>query len=288
MWTLRDPLVRDLTKGSLPRLAAGLGGEDAPGRREPVPERRSMSSVPHQERSSERRSGRAGRWRRNRPYGRRSTDHEPQDGWRPALAILLVVALLDWATKAVVAAAVPLGGFVEVWPGRVALWHVKNPEMVLGLWGNLPLGGRQAIAVMAAVVGLLALYEIIGRGHRLPPHRRRWAWLFVGLAFGGMLGNLGERGAALGGDRLSLLCMGQHMAPARQRCGPRAARVDAARAGRDRIRAAGESAAAAGRRGSRSPSLQRLIRPSLIRLRRLAGARGGRLSSPRTRTPPEN
>jgi lipoprotein signal peptidase len=193
MWTLRDPLVRDLTKGSLPRLAAGLGGEGAPGRREPVPERRSMSSVPHQERSSERRSGRAGRWRRNRPYGRRSTDHEPQDGWRPALAILLVVALLDWATKAVVAAAVPLGGFVEVWPGRVALWHVKNPEMVLGLWGNLPLGGRQAIAVMAAVVGLLALYEIIGRGHRLPPHRRRWAWLFVGLAFGGMLGNLGER-----------------------------------------------------------------------------------------------
>ncbi len=37
------------------------------------------------------------------------------------------------------------------------------------------------------------LFQIVGRGHRLPPGRREWAWTFVGLAFGGMLGNLGER-----------------------------------------------------------------------------------------------
>ena len=32
-----------------------------------------------------------------------------------------------------------------------------------------------------------------GRAHRLPSHHRRWAWLFVGLVLGGMMGNLGER-----------------------------------------------------------------------------------------------
>lgn len=126
-------------------------------------------------------------------YGRRSTDHQPLHGWRPALLILAAVAALDWITKAAIAARVPLDGFVEVWEGRVAFWHVKNPEMALGLWGNLPLGARQAIAATSAVVAFVLLFEVVARGHRLPPHRRPWAWAFVGTAFGGILGNLGER-----------------------------------------------------------------------------------------------
>jgi lipoprotein signal peptidase len=126
-------------------------------------------------------------------YGRRSTDHQPQNGWRPALLVLVGVAVLDWVTKAAIAATVPIGGFVEVWEGRVAFWHVKNPEMALGLWGNLPLAGRQVIAATAAALAFVILFDVVRRGHRLPPHRRRWAWLFVGTAFGGMLGNLGER-----------------------------------------------------------------------------------------------
>jgi len=131
--------------------------------------------------------------RGGRPYGRRSTDFEPHRGWRPTLIVLLAVAILDWTVKAVVVATVPLGEFVEIWEGRVAIWHVKNPEMVLGLWGSLPLGGRKTIAVVASLLAFVLLFEVVSRGHRLPPNRRPWAWMFVGAAFGGMLGNLGER-----------------------------------------------------------------------------------------------
>jgi lipoprotein signal peptidase len=128
-----------------------------------------------------------------RPYGRRRTDGEPKVGWAPTLAVMLAVVFADWSTKLAVASTIPVGTLVEVWEGRLALWHVRNPEMVLGLWGNVPLASRQAIAATAGLAGILILFEIVGRGHRLPPHRRPWVWLFVGLAFGGMLGNLGER-----------------------------------------------------------------------------------------------
>lgn len=124
---------------------------------------------------------------------RRRSDREPNRGWRPALGIAAAVATLDWATKAWIAATVPLGGFVEVWPGRVAFWHVRNRAMILGLWGNLPIESRKVLAATAGAVLLLALSEVVVRGHRLAPRHRRWAWLFVGLALGGVLGNLGER-----------------------------------------------------------------------------------------------
>lgn len=124
--------------------------------------------------------------------GRRRSDHEPVRGWVPALAIGAAIALFDWGTKALVAAAVPLEGFVQV-NDRVALWHVRNPAMVLGLWGDFPLGVRKAIAVCAAMVSAVLLLQILGRGHRFTERERPWAWLFVGLITGGMLGNLGER-----------------------------------------------------------------------------------------------
>ncbi|HEU0299993.1 MAG TPA: signal peptidase II [Longimicrobium sp.] len=125
--------------------------------------------------------------------GRRSADYEPIRGWRPALVIALGIALLDWGTKAAVAASMPIGHFREVIEGRVAFWHVRNPAMILGLWENLPLAGRKVLAIVAAIVGVLVLLQIVGRAHRLPGHHRRWAWLFVGLVLGGMMGNLGER-----------------------------------------------------------------------------------------------
>lgn len=131
--------------------------------------------------------GRPRRWRRRR------ADHEPRRGWVPVLAIIASLALLDWAIKTWVAASVPLGGFVEVWPGRLALWHVQNPAMVLGLWGELAPVQRQLLALAASSLALLLLYEIVERCHRLPRRQRPWAWVFVGMAFGGMLGNLGER-----------------------------------------------------------------------------------------------
>ncbi len=134
-----------------------------------------------------------GERRAHRSGGRRSSDREPNRGWKPVLATTLGVAVLDWSVKVAVASRVPLGDFVEVWSGRVALWHVRNHAMMLGLWENLPLPARKGIAATAAAVALLVIFQIVGRAHRLPPHQRRWAWLFAGFAFGGMLGNLGER-----------------------------------------------------------------------------------------------
>ncbi len=128
-----------------------------------------------------------------REGGRRSTDREPNRGWIPAIVIALVVATLDWLTKFLVSIRVPLGEMVEVLDGRVALWHVRNDAMILGLYGSLPLESRQVIAALSALLGAVLLFEVVSRGHRLPPSKRPWVWLFVGLASGGMLGNLGER-----------------------------------------------------------------------------------------------
>jgi signal peptidase II len=125
--------------------------------------------------------------------GRRASDHQPMHGWRPAFILACCVALLDWATKFAVASFVPLGGFREVVPGTVAFWHVRNRYMILGLWDNLPLAGRKVLALGAAVLAVLVLVQIVGRAHRLARGHQRWAWLFVGLTCGGMLGNLGER-----------------------------------------------------------------------------------------------
>lgn len=125
--------------------------------------------------------------------GRRKTDREPQRGWVPAGLIALSVALLDWTVKWWVAQTLPLHGFRVLWDERIALLHVRNDAMILGLYGDLPLQSRQAIAALCGVLGAVLVLEVTSRGHRLPLHRRKWAWIFVGLASGGMLGNLGER-----------------------------------------------------------------------------------------------
>lgn len=126
-------------------------------------------------------------------HSRRASDGQPKHGWQPAVRIAVGVALLDWATKFAVASWVPLDGFREVVPGRVAFWHVRNRAMILGLWDYLPLTGRKALALVAAVLAVLVVVQIVGRAHRLARNHQGWAWLFVGLICGGMAGNLGER-----------------------------------------------------------------------------------------------
>ena len=133
----------------------------------------------------ERRSGRGG--------GRRASDQEPNRGWRTVLLIALPIALVDWLVKWVVVQAVPLRGFRPLWSDHVAIWHVKNPALVLGLHGGLALFGRQVFVSIYALLSVVFLIAVLGRGHRLLPHRRKWAWLFLGMVLGGMIGNLGER-----------------------------------------------------------------------------------------------
>jgi lipoprotein signal peptidase len=124
---------------------------------------------------------------------RRQTDLEPNTGWIPVASIAGGVAALDWATKFLVTVTVPLDGFVILPGQRAALWHVQNPALVLGLFGNLPLPTRQVLSVLLGIAALTLLIETVSRAHRLLPRRRPWAWIFAGLLLGGMIGNLGER-----------------------------------------------------------------------------------------------
>jgi lipoprotein signal peptidase len=129
----------------------------------------------------------------DRHPGRRASDHEPLHGWVPALRIAVCIAVVDWLIKAGINATMAIGDFREVVEGRVALWHIRNDAMMLGLWGDLSLDARRGVAVVGALVGALALMEVLGRAHRLPRGHRTWAFIFVGLVLGGMAGNLGER-----------------------------------------------------------------------------------------------
>jgi lipoprotein signal peptidase len=133
-----------------------------------------------------------GERRRTRRGGRRRTDHEPNRGWIPILAWAVPIALVDWATKWAVVQTIRLEE-LRVISDRVALWHVKNPALVLGLHGDLPIIVRKVMVSIYATIALLLLIAVLTRGHRLLPHRRKWAWLFLGMVAGGMLGNLGER-----------------------------------------------------------------------------------------------
>ena len=133
-----------------------------------------------------------GERRRTRRGGRRRTDNEPNRGWSRVLAIAAPIALLDWGVKWLVVQAIPLHE-LRVVSDRVALWHVKNPALVLGLHGDMPLGARKLLVSVYATIAALLLVAVLSRGHRLLPHRRKWAWLFLGMVAGGMAGNLGER-----------------------------------------------------------------------------------------------
>lgn len=136
---------------------------------------------------------RRGTQRPGLPPGRREADHEPVDGWLPTLGVGMAVALLDWFSKAMITLFLPQSAFLELLPGSLALWHVRNPAMMLGLYGDLSLGTRKLIAVGAGLCAVALMTQVIACGHRLPRQQRPVAWLFVGLVMGGMLGNLGER-----------------------------------------------------------------------------------------------
>src|SRR5690606_13988865 len=110
--------------------------------------------------------------------GRRRTDNEPNRGWIAVLALAVPIALFDWFVKWTIVQTVPLHE-LHVISDRVAFWHVKNPALVLGLHGDLPLPLRKVLVTIYATIALLLLIAVLSRGHRLLPHRRKWVWIFL-------------------------------------------------------------------------------------------------------------
>ena len=124
---------------------------------------------------------------------RRRTDWEPKRGWYRVAAIALLVALTDWATKYMIVRTIGLNDLTVVVDERLALWHVRNPALILGLFGEWELASRKGITFMLGLATVALLIAVVSRSHRLLPARQPWAWLFGGLLAGGLLGNLGER-----------------------------------------------------------------------------------------------
>jgi signal peptidase II len=102
--------------------------------------------------------------------------------WLRALAVMVVVVVLDQATKAAVRSGIAQGDSDAVFPG-VQLVHVRNEGVAFSRFSS---GGTVvAIIVGAALLALVAYFVT----HLDKP----LVWLPTGLLLGGALGNVIDR-----------------------------------------------------------------------------------------------
>jgi signal peptidase II len=102
--------------------------------------------------------------------------------WLRALAVMVVVVVLDQATKAAVRSGIAQGDSDAVFPG-VELVHVRNEGVAFSRFSG---GGTiVTIIVAAALVALVAYFAT----HLNKP----LVWLPTGMLLGGALGNIIDR-----------------------------------------------------------------------------------------------
>jgi signal peptidase II len=102
--------------------------------------------------------------------------------WLRALAVMVVVVVLDQATKAAVRSGIAQGESDGVFPG-VELVHVRNEGVAFSRFSG---GGTiVTIIVAAALVALVAYFAT----HLNKP----LVWLPTGMLLGGALGNIIDR-----------------------------------------------------------------------------------------------
>jgi signal peptidase II len=95
-----------------------------------------------------------------------------------------VVLAADQATKALVAAAIEVGGRVEVIGDLVMLWHVRNAGAAFSLFQG---GQLFFLLVTTFALGMLVYFQRAFRGRGIPLQ------IVLGLVLGGTLGNLIDR-----------------------------------------------------------------------------------------------
>jgi signal peptidase II len=106
---------------------------------------------------------------------------------RPALVLLgvaLVICVADQATKAAVAAAIPIGDRVDVIGDVVQLWHAQNR----GAAFSLLQGELWLFFIVTAAALVMVTYF-----HRTLRDRSIWLQVILGAILGGTLGNFADR-----------------------------------------------------------------------------------------------
>ena len=114
-----------------------------------------------------------------------ATRSVPIGRWRAvarALAVVILIVVVDRLTKHAVVSGIALGDVHKFLPG-VNLVHVRNTGVAFGFFSG---GGAVVLTLTLLALGALLVY------FALRP-RRPWLWLPVGLLVGGALGNLIDR-----------------------------------------------------------------------------------------------
>jgi signal peptidase II len=104
-----------------------------------------------------------------------------------AALVVVIVLVLDQATKAIVRGSIPRGGSEKFFLG-INLVNTRNKGVAFGLFSD---GGTLVILLTAGALVLLVAYFATHAGKPL-------LWLPTGLLLGGALGNLLDR--VRGGD----------------------------------------------------------------------------------------
>ena len=115
-------------------------------------------------------------------------------GWRALIKPSLIVTaalivLADQATKALVAAALPLYESVTIVPGFLDFTHVRNTGAAFGLLNSADLPMKWPLMVGVALVAIVAI-GAYGATLRANENVARWG---LALVLGGAIGNLIDR-----------------------------------------------------------------------------------------------
>lgn len=104
-------------------------------------------------------------------------------------AIVLVIAVGDQVTKAMVEASIPEHSVIPIVPQFINLTHVKNAGAAFGLFSGSPAPWKTFLLIAISIVLLVTVVGIVWRSRRL-----RWeAGVGLALILGGALSNLVDR-----------------------------------------------------------------------------------------------
>lgn len=114
----------------------------------------------------------------------RASEVTNRSEWVALAVTAIALFAADQASKAAVAATLPIGGEVPLIGDLLQLWHVQNRGAAFSL-----LQGEMLLFVVVTVfaVGMIAYF------HRTLRGRGTWLHALLGLQLGGALGNLVDR-----------------------------------------------------------------------------------------------